>query len=119
MPVMLAARRDRLECLRIRFQRFARNLVVLRGGMNAAERDAVQIALCVPDSQERLVLAIPISWRGMLAQCVGRLHREHQGKGETPRRPWSRLPRSSKTPLLVVLPGLEGGLTTFQFKVLP
>jgi superfamily II DNA or RNA helicase len=25
---------------------------------------------------------MPISWRGTLAQYVGRLHREHDGKGE-------------------------------------
>ena len=101
-PVVLTERRDHLEHLRDRFQRFARNLVVLQGGMSAAERDAAQAALRVPDDQERLVLVtgrylgegfddprldtlfltMPISWRGTLAQYVGRLHREHQGKDE-------------------------------------
>ena len=101
-PVVLTERRDHLEHLRNRFQRFARNLVVLQGGMSAAERNAAQAALRVPDDQERLILAtgrylgegfddprldtlfltMPISWRGTLAQYVGRLHREHQGKDE-------------------------------------
>ena len=101
-PVVLTERRDHLEHLRDRFQRFARNLVVLQSGMSAAERDAAQAMLRVPDDQERLILAtgrylgegfddprldtlfliMPISWRGTLAQYVGRLHRERQGKDD-------------------------------------
>jgi superfamily II DNA or RNA helicase len=99
-PVVLTERRDHLEYLRVRFQRFARNLVVLHGGMTAAARSAAKAALAVPDGQERLIvatgrylgegfddarldtlfLAMPISWKGTLAQYVGRLHREHHGK---------------------------------------
>ena len=99
-PVVLTERRDHLEYLRDRFQRFARNVVILHGGMTAAARDAAQAALRVPDGQERLIIAtgryigegfddprldtlfltLPISWKGTLAQYVGRLHREHQGK---------------------------------------
>ena len=79
-----------------------RNLVVLRGGMTAAERRRAQAALHGPDDEERLILAtgrylgegfddprldtlfltMPISWKGTLAQYVGRLHRERQGKSE-------------------------------------
>ena len=78
------------------------NLVVLHGGMTAAARSAAKALLHVPDDQERLILAtgrylgegfddsrldtlfltMPISWKGTLAQYVGRLHREHQGKNE-------------------------------------
>jgi superfamily II DNA or RNA helicase len=85
-----------------RFSRFARNLVVLRGGMSATERKASETALRVPDDQERLILAtgryigegfddhrldtlfltMPISWKGTLVQYVGRLHRQHEGKTE-------------------------------------
>ncbi len=99
-PVVLTERRDHLELLRARFANFAKNLVVLRGGMSAAERKAAEIALRVPDDEERLILAtgrylgegfddprldtlfltMPIAWKGTLAQYVGRLHREHQGK---------------------------------------
>ncbi|ESX62672.1 type III restriction endonuclease subunit R [Mesorhizobium sp. LSHC420B00] len=101
-PVVLTERRDHLERLQARFAKFARNLVVLRGGMKAADRNAAEAALRVSDDQERLILAtgrylgegfddhrldtlfltMPISWKGTLAQYVGRLHREHQGKSD-------------------------------------
>ncbi len=101
-PVVLTERRDHLEYLRTRFQRFARNIVVLQGGMSVAQRNAAHAVLRVPNDQERLLLAtgrylgegfddarldtlfltMPISWKGTLAQYVGRLHREHQGKHE-------------------------------------
>ena len=86
-PVVLTERRDHLEYLRDRFQRFTRNLVVLHGGMTAAARSAAKALLHVPDDQERLILAtgrylgegfddsrldtlfltMPISWKGTLA----------------------------------------------------
>ncbi len=101
-PVVLTERRDHLDYLQDRFSRFARNLVVLRGGMSATERKTSETALRVPDDQERLILAtgryigegfddyrldtlfltMPISWKGTLAQYVGRLHRQHEGKTE-------------------------------------
>jgi superfamily II DNA or RNA helicase len=101
-PVILTERRDHLDYLRGRFQKFTRNLVVLYGGMSAAERRVAEEGLKRPDTEERLVLAtgrylgegfddasldtlfltMPISWRGTLAQYVGRLHREHHAKRE-------------------------------------
>lgn len=101
-PIVLTERRDHLEYLQRRFARFVRNLAVLRGGMSAADRKASEVALQVSDDQERLILAtgryigegfddhrldtlfltMPISWRGTLAQYVGRLHRQHDGKSE-------------------------------------
>ena len=85
-----------------RFEKFTRNLVVLYGGMNAGERRAAEVGLKTSDGEERLVLAtgrylgegfddasldtlfltMPISWKGTLAQYVGRLHREHHAKRE-------------------------------------
>jgi superfamily II DNA or RNA helicase len=99
-PVVLTERKDHLEYLRNRFSPFVKNLVVLRGGMSAAERKIAKAALRVSDDQERLILAtgryigegfddgrldtlfltMPISWKGTLAQYVGRLHRQHDGK---------------------------------------
>ena len=101
-PVVLTERRDHLELLRARFAPFTKNLVVMYGGMKAGDRRAAQTGLEVADGTERLVLAtgrylgegfddasldtlfltMPISWRGTLAQYVGRLHRDHHAKRE-------------------------------------
>jgi superfamily II DNA or RNA helicase len=101
-PLILTERRDHLETLRARFERFTRNLVVLHGGMAARELRTAQAGLQPGGSGERLVLAtgrylgegfddsrldtlflvMPISWTGTLAQYVGRLHRDHDGKRE-------------------------------------
>lgn len=99
-PIVLTERKDHLEYLQQRFSRFARNLVVFRGGMSAKDRKAAHAALKVGDGEERLILAtgryvgegfddarldalfltMPIAWKGTLAQYVGRLHRQHDGK---------------------------------------
>jgi len=101
-PVILTERRDHLDYLRSRLEKFTRNLVVLYGGMSVAERRTAEVGLRTPDGEERLVLAtgrylgegfddasldtlfltMPISWKGTLAQYVGRLHREHHAKHE-------------------------------------
>ena len=99
-PVILTERRDHLDHLRARFEKFTTNLVVLYGGMSATERKIAEEGMKRPDTEERLVLAtgrylgegfddasldtlfltMPISWKGTLAQYVGRLHREHHAK---------------------------------------
>jgi superfamily II DNA or RNA helicase len=101
-PIVLTERRDHLELLQERFKKFTKHLVVLRGGMGAAERRIAQEAIQASHNQERLILAtgrylgegfddrrldtlfltMPISWKGTLAQYVGRLHRDHKGKNE-------------------------------------
>jgi superfamily II DNA or RNA helicase len=98
-PIVLTERKDHLDYLRQRFAPFVKNLVVLRGGMSVKDRKAASAALNVSD-EERLILAtgryigegfddsrldtlfltMPIAWKGTLAQYVGRLHREHDGK---------------------------------------
>jgi len=101
-PVVLTERRDHLDTLRSRFDKFTRHLVVLYGGMSASERRESEAALKRSEADERLVLAtgrylgegfddasldtlflkMPISWKAALAQYVGRLHREHYAKRE-------------------------------------
>ncbi|MFN8682346.1 MULTISPECIES: TOTE conflict system archaeo-eukaryotic primase domain-containing protein [Paracoccus] len=99
-PIVLTERKDHLDYLQRRFARFAKNIVVLRGGMSAKDRKAAYSALNVADEDERLILAtgryigegfddkrldtlfltMPIAWKGTLAQYVGRLHRQHGEK---------------------------------------
>jgi superfamily II DNA or RNA helicase len=101
-PLILTERRDHVEVLRQRFERFTRNLVVLHGGLKATERRDALARLRGSANDERLVLAtgrylgegfddsrldtlflvMPVSWKGTLAQYVGRLHRDHDGKRE-------------------------------------
>ena len=102
-PVVLTERRDHLELLGSRLRPLVRNLVVLRGGMGAKQRRAVAEQLAsIPDDEERvllatgrylgegfddarldtLFLAMPISWKGTVAQYAGRLHRLHGLKSE-------------------------------------
>ena len=99
-PLVLTERRDHLEYLAARFKGAARNITLLRGGMSAAERRSAESSLRAPNSEERLILAtgrylgegfddprldtlfitMPISWKGTVAQYVGRLHRDHTSK---------------------------------------
>jgi superfamily II DNA or RNA helicase len=102
-PILLTERKDHLEFLASRLERFARHVVVLRGGMSARERRAMNERLAgIPDREERLVLAtgryigegfddarldtlfltLPVSWKGTLIQYTGRLHRLHPRKRE-------------------------------------
>ena len=102
-PFVLTARKDHAERLAERLGRFARNVLFLRGGMGVKQRRAVMRRLEeIPDAEERvlvatgryigegfddarldtLFLAMPVAWRGTLAQYVGRLHRMHPAKRE-------------------------------------
>ena len=98
-PLVLTARKNHAE----RLDRFAHNVLFLRGGMGAKQRRSVMQRLEeIPDAEERVLvataryigegfddsrldtlhLAMPVSWRGTLAQYVGRLHRLHPAKRE-------------------------------------
>jgi len=99
-PLLLTERKDHLFYLHKRFQPFVKNIALLRGGLSSKDRRLAETTLSVPDEEERLVIAtgryigegfddarldtlfltMPISWKGILAQYVGRLHRQHARK---------------------------------------
>ncbi len=78
-------------------------MIVLQGGMGVKQRREITAKLsAIPNGEERLILAtgryigegfddarldtlflaLPFSWKGMLIQYAGRLHRAHTGKKE-------------------------------------
>jgi len=102
-PVLLTERRDHLELLVERLSYLIRNVIVLRGGMRQKQRDQIAERIAgIPDEEERIIvatgrylgegfddarldtlfLALPVSWRGTIAQYAGRLHRSHENKKE-------------------------------------
>ncbi|MGP8264575.1 MAG: TOTE conflict system archaeo-eukaryotic primase domain-containing protein [Beijerinckiaceae bacterium] len=102
-PVVLTERKDHLKGIAERLSKFAKNVIVLKGGMGAKQLHQVMETLqSVTDDQERVIVAtgrylgegfddarldtlfltMPISWRGTLAQYAGRLHRLHGAKRE-------------------------------------
>ena len=102
-PILLTERKDHAHRLAERLGRFACNVLVLHGGMGTRQRREIMQRLeDISETEERLLiatgryvgegfddarldtlfLAMPISWRGTLAQYVGRLHRLHAAKRE-------------------------------------
>ena len=102
-PIVLTQRREHLEWFAERVRPYARNIAVLKGGMGKrAEQEAREtLAAATADGSTVLVatgpyvgegfddprldtlfLAMPIAWKGTLAQYVGRMHRLHPGKKE-------------------------------------
>ena len=103
-PILLTERREHARRLAESLAESGRNVLVLRGGMGTRERRALMQRLEeIPETEERggwsrpgryvgegfddarldtLFLTMPFSWRGTLAQYVGRLHRLHPEKRE-------------------------------------
>jgi len=100
-PVVITERKDHPEVLADRLAKFAKNVVVLQGGMSVGRsRVATESLATIPGRDERglvatgryigegfddarfdtLFLTTPISWRGVLAEYPGRLHRLHAAK---------------------------------------
>ncbi|MGA8260620.1 MAG: DEAD/DEAH box helicase family protein [Arenicellales bacterium] len=100
-PVVITERKDHLDQLAARLSKFAKNVIVLRGGMSTRQsRMATEALATIPAGEERVLVAtgrylgegfddarldtlfltMPISWRGILAQYAGRLHRLHATK---------------------------------------
>ncbi|XID92297.1 DEAD/DEAH box helicase family protein [Paenibacillaceae bacterium WGS1546] len=102
-PLLLVERRAHAEYFEERLRSFAKNVIVLRGGMGKKQRDDVREKIAsIPEDEERVFIATgkligegfddsrldtlflvhPISWSGTLQQYAGRLHRSHANKKE-------------------------------------
>lgn len=102
-PILLTDRTSHLEYFEERLKGFAKNVIVLRGGMGKKQWKATQEKMrSIPMDAERVILAtvrfigegfddarldtlflvMPISWKGTLQQYAGRLHRLYDMKQE-------------------------------------
>jgi superfamily II DNA or RNA helicase len=102
-PVLITERKEHLAYFEERLSHFAKNVIVLQGGMSLKQRQYIMKKLSeIPDTEERIILTtgkylgegfddarldtlfltMPISWQGTLAQYAGRLHREYDHKKE-------------------------------------
>jgi len=102
-PVLLTERKKHLDLLAARLTPIVRNVIVLKGGMGEKQRRSISAELAhIPDEEERVIvatgrylgegfddarldtlfLALPVSWRGIVSQYAGRLHRIHKAKKE-------------------------------------
>jgi superfamily II DNA or RNA helicase/very-short-patch-repair endonuclease len=100
-PLVLTERHDHLDHLAENLATLGKPLFVLRGGMSRRQiREVGERLAAMGESEPRVILAtgkfigegfddarldtllltMPISWRGTLAQYVGRLHRLHDQK---------------------------------------
>jgi superfamily II DNA or RNA helicase/very-short-patch-repair endonuclease len=102
-PLVLTERTEHLLHLAERLSPHVAHLVLLRGGQSRKVLEAATARLAqIPETEGRVILAIgkyigegfddarldtlllalPVSWRGTIAQYAGRLHRLREGKRE-------------------------------------
>lgn len=102
-PLVLTELKEHLEFFAGRLERYANNLFILTGCMSEkARRDLVKRMSALPANEPRTIVAtgkfvgegfddakldtlfltLPVSWKGVVDQYVGRLHRVHAGKLE-------------------------------------
>ena len=102
-PLLLTERREHLETLETLLESKVANVIVVKGGMGKKQRKAVWDRMqALGDGQERVIistgrylgegfddprldtlfLTLPVSWKGVLIQYAGRLHRLHDSKKE-------------------------------------
>lgn len=102
-PVLLTERREHLTYFADALNGKVKNIILLAGGLGQKQRNALMDQLKnIPDDDERLIiatgrylgegfddarldtlfLALPVAWRGTIAQYAGRLHRNYERKKE-------------------------------------
>ncbi|HOH98119.1 MAG TPA: DEAD/DEAH box helicase family protein [Candidatus Cloacimonadota bacterium] len=102
-PLVLTERTAHVEFFAQKLAGFSKHVIALRGGMGRKQLKAVIDKLhSIPDEDERVIIAtgkyagegfddsrldtlfltLPISWKGVLQQYAGRLHRAHDNKTE-------------------------------------
>jgi len=102
-PVLLTERREHLTYFEDALTGKVKNIVLLAGGMGRKQRNALMERLRgIPEDDERLIiatgrylgegfddsrldtlfLALPVAWKGTIAQYAGRLHRSSERKKE-------------------------------------
>jgi superfamily II DNA or RNA helicase len=102
-PLLLTERREHLEKLTELLSPLITNVFIFKGGMGQKQREALISKLHnTPDNEEKIIIAtgrylgegfdearldtlfltMPVSWKGVLAQYAGRLHRFHDMKRE-------------------------------------
>jgi superfamily II DNA or RNA helicase len=102
-PLVLTERTGHVDILAGLIRPHAPHLIILQGGMGRKTlREAMARLSAVPEDEARVVIAtgkfagegfddprldtlfltMPVSWRGVIAQYAGRLHRLHDGKRE-------------------------------------
>jgi superfamily II DNA or RNA helicase/very-short-patch-repair endonuclease len=100
-PIILTERTEHIDLLTHLLSPEIPNIITLKGGMGKKALSAAMDTLkSIPEAESRLIIAtgrfvgegfddsrldtlfltMPISWRGTIAQYVGRLHRLHHGK---------------------------------------
>ncbi|MFD1849067.1 TOTE conflict system archaeo-eukaryotic primase domain-containing protein [Oceanobacillus bengalensis] len=100
-PLILTERIEHVEILENMFRGFAKNMLVLTGGLKRKKReDRLKKLQEIPANEEKLIIAtgkyigegfdyavldtlfltMPIAWKGTLEQYVGRLHRLYENK---------------------------------------
>ena len=102
-PLVLTERREHLESLAASLEPDVEQVVVLQGGTGIKQSRAIVDRLAKIEADQKrvllatgryigegfddprldtLMLTLPVSWHGTIAQYVGRLHRLHEGKTE-------------------------------------
>jgi len=102
-PILLTERKEHLALLADCLSSMVKNVIVLKGGMGQKQRRLIAERMNkIPEQEERVIvatgrylgegfddarldtlfLALPVSWRGILVQYAGRLHRLHDMKKE-------------------------------------